>query len=64
MHIAAVHSAHQRQHTVYGTGSNLDRERTDFVKKELNVADTDTSLIIKTQNCVIIASTKIFYIYI
>jgi len=30
MHIAAsVHSAHQRQHTVYGTGSNLDRERTD-----------------------------------
>jgi len=35
-----------------------------FVKKELNVADTYTSLIIKTQNCVIIASTKIFYIYI
>jgi len=33
------------------------------VKKELNVADTYTSLIIKTQNCVIIASTKIFYIY-
>jgi len=34
MHVAAsVHSAHQRQRTVYGTGSNLDRERTDFCEE-------------------------------
>ena len=34
MHVAAsVHSAHQRQHNVYGTGSNLDRERTDVCEE-------------------------------
>ena len=65
IHIAAaVRSRHKRKHTIWGRDQIWIKKEQMFVKKELIVADTYTSLIIVTQELCYQYTTKIFYIFI